>query len=404
MKKFRFQIQDCAKAAIVMLVFSAALSRAMFNIALFLLVISCISSSDIRQRFVLAFQHTITKVSFALFLFILIGSFYSPAPPELIFRQIRTYALFFLIPVFIATIHEKIWQKRALWGFISSIVLILLLTYTDIWIEVPGSSSRGLGLGKDHSIFSDHVVQSILSVFFIALCSYMSQNSGQRGEKIIWTTGAVLSVFAITFLLSSRTGFILLGCVSVMFIYQRFKGKYFLLYGGCFTLLFVCFIMISPLALSRVNMGIFELKNISEFNNQSSFSLRFATSMAAWDMFTQQPIFGRGTGSYAYLAANYFKDCTWLCVHPHNQYLFFMAENGLVGLLIYFSVLISIIKMTTKVKCNLRHLVHCFSLILIVNSFINAPFWFNREAYFFYTMTALLATMMISSSESSDEA
>ncbi len=404
MKKFHFQIQDCAKAAIVLLVFSAPLSRALFNIALLFLAVSCITSSDIRQRFERAFQYTITRVSFALFILILIGSLYSPASTELIFRQIRTYALFLLIPVFISVLHEKIWQQRALRAFIVSMGLILLLTYADVWIEIPGSSSQGLGLGKDHSIFSDHVVQSIVSTFFIAICSYQENQSVTQREKIMWLSAAIVSVLSIAFLLASRTGFILLGCVVALLICQRFKGRFLLIAGACLLLVFTIFITTSPLALSRLSLAISELNSITEFNNQSSFSLRYGTWVAGWDMFTQQPIFGRGTGSYAFLAESYFKDCTWLCVHPHNQYLFFMIENGLIGLLLYCGVLVSFLQMASKANLQLGQLAYCFAVILIINSLINAPFWFNREAYFFYTMIALLIAMMASSRHSDKQA
>jgi O-antigen ligase len=404
MNTLKLHTHSFAASAAVLLIFAAPLSRALFNTTLFLLVISCLLSPDIRKRSIEAFRYPVTKISFALLIFIFIGGLYSSAPSEFVFRQFRTYSLFLLIPVFIAVLCDRTWQKRALWAFISSMILILVLTFADVWIDIPGSSSKGLGLGKDHSIFSDYVVQSIVSAFFIAVCNHQARNSTINREKFAWLGVATLSALSVIFLLPSRTGLILLGCVLTLIVYQRFTGKYLFMASAFLLLLSTFFISQSPLALDRLNLAIYELKNIADMNNQLSFSLRFGTWIAAWDMFIQQPIFGRGTGSYAFLAASYFKDCTFLCVHPHNQYLFFLVENGLMGFSIYCAFLISLLIMASRSHLSLRHLAYCFLAILIINSFINVPFWFNREAYFFYTMTALLVAMMASSSASSTKA
>jgi O-antigen ligase len=391
-----FRTDEIAKSAAVLLVFSAPLSRALFNTTLFLLLVSCLLSSAMRREFCLALQHTIGKLSAALFLLVLLGSLYSPAPTENVLRQVKTYGLFILIPVFIAVLKEKAWQNRALWSFIASLTLILVLTYIDVWVEIPGSSTKGLGLSVDHSIFSDYVVQSIVSVFFIAVCSYQARDSNTPTGKLRWFSLALMSALSIVFLLSSRTGFILLACVVVLIICQNFKGKSLVLIAGILVLLLAAALAISPLALSRLSLAIADFQNITDANNQLSFGTRFATAKAAWDMFLEQPLFGYGTGAYQYLAPNYFKGCTWECVHPHNQYLFFMAEHGLFGVFVYLCFLYALFLLALKADTRLRQLVYCFLLILVIDSFLNAPFWFNREAYFFYTMTGLLSAMMIS--------
>jgi O-antigen ligase len=402
MTKLSFRTEDGAKAAAALIVFAAPLSRALFNFSLLLLVVFSLCSPAIRRRFRAALSHTLSKAVLALFGLIALGSLYSPAPHEFIARQLKTYSLFALVPLFMAVLHEKVWQTRTMLAFVGSMGLIVALTYLDVWINIPGSSSDALGLGVDHSIFSDYVVQSIISAFFVALCFYQVRLTGQRSHWARWLLAAAVAAGSITFLLASRTGFILLVLVSAVIVLQTLKGKHVFIAGGTLLALGVALIASSPLALSRLTLAIFELQNITNVDAQSSFSLRLATWVAGWDMFVQQPFIGRGTGSYAYLAASYFKDCTWLCVHPHNQYLFFMIENGLVGLLFYCGVLIALLRMAFIVEPPLRHLVYSFFAILVVNSFFNAPFWFNREAYFFYTMMALLAAMMMTSSADRD--
>lgn len=391
------RLQQAAKLSILLLIFVAPISRALFNSALLLLFVFSILSTHIRSGLYRSLEHSVVKVALALLAFIFVGGLYSPVPHEFISRQLKTYSLFLLFPFFIAVLDDEQWQKRAMMAFAASLTMIVFLTFLDVWVNIPKSSSPGLGLGKDHSIFSDYVVQSIISIFFVGVCFYFIDLSASQKSKFFWLMLVGASAFSIIFLLSSRTGFILLFCVFALIAYQRLTGKY-LIWGGMIGLLaLIALIWMSPIAMSRINLAIYELKTIQDINVNLSFNLRFGTWLAAWDMFIQQPIFGRGTGSYAFLATNYFKDCTWLCVHPHNQYLFFMVENGMIGMMLYLVLIFFFIKMAANSQRALKYLVHIFALILIINSFVNAPFWFNREAYFSYTMMALLIAMMATS-------
>jgi O-antigen ligase len=391
------RLHQAAKLSVLLLIFVAPISRGLFNSALLLVLLFSVLSTQIRSSLYQTLEHTVVKVALVLLAFIFIGGLYSPAPKEFIFRQLKTYGLFLLFPFFIAILDDKKWQKRAMLAFASSLILIVFLTYLDVWVNIPKSSSPGLGLGNDHSIFSDYVVQSIISIFFVGVCLYLFDQSTSQRSKIFWLVLVGASIFSVIFLLSSRTGFILLFCVFALIAYQRLSGKY-LIWGGVLGLLIlVALIWMSPIAMSRINLAIYEFKTIQDIKANFSFSLRFGTWLAAWDMFIQQPVFGRGTGSYAFLASNYFKDCTWLCVHPHNQYLFFMVENGLIGMMLYLALIFFFIRMAVNSEPALKYLVHIFALILIINSLLNAPFWFNREAYFSYTMMALLIAMMATS-------
>jgi O-antigen ligase len=67
---------------------------------------------------------------------------------------------------------------------------------------------------------------------------------------------------------------------------------------------------------------------------------RLAVAKMAWDMFDESPIIGNGVGSVLAL------DVGELVEHPistHNQYLYFLADHGVLGLLIYPLLVLSIL-------------------------------------------------------------
>ncbi|MFN3493697.1 MAG: O-antigen ligase family protein, partial [Hydrogenophaga sp.] len=67
----------------------------------------------------------------------------------------------------------------------------------------------------------------------------------------------------------------------------------------------------------------------------------------AVEQIQQRPWLGAGTGSYPVLAAQHFDSpdmCATICPHPHNQFLFFLFELGLMGLAVFAWLILSIVR------------------------------------------------------------
>jgi O-antigen ligase len=78
------------------------------------------------------------------------------------------------------------------------------------------------------------------------------------------------------------------------------------------------------------------------------------------------------------------------CIHPHNQYLFFMVDHGLPGLLLYLWVLGCLAALVWRSHGAQRALVTGFLAVLFVDGFINGPFWVTTERHLFATVLPLL--------------
>ena len=125
----------------------------------------------------------------------------------------------------------------------------------------------------------------------------------------------------------------------------------------------------------------------------SSIGARLDMWNNAWGMFLDSPWIGHGPGGYRVLSTAIYSigaQCSVSCIHPHNQYLFFMVDHGLPGLLMYLWVLGCLAALLWRSHGAQRALVTGFLAVLFVDGFINGPFWVTTERHLFATVLPLL--------------
>jgi len=111
----------------------------------------------------------------------------------------------------------------------------------------------------------------------------------------------------------------------------------------------------------------------------TSSSLRYEIWQTALNMFYDSPLIGTGLGSYSQNLANEGY-ATWVInntTHPHNDLLELAVEVGLIGLVIFTTVAISLIIGIFKIIKNTSSDVNFFYFLLfvaLVGSFINMQF------------------------------
>jgi O-antigen ligase len=145
----------------------------------------------------------------------------------------------------------------------------------------------------------------------------------------------------------------------------------------------------SPLIRERIWLGYSEVVNYEPFK-MTSLGARIDMWKFALSGIVEQPLLGNGSGTYHHLAAEHFGHCTWVCTHPHNQYLYFQFEYGLLGLM-GFLWLLWRIGLTAHQSTHVeRSILWAFLAIMAVDSLFNVPFWWRGQSYFTYAMLGLL--------------
>jgi O-antigen ligase len=105
---------------------------------------------------------------------------------------------------------------------------------------------------------------------------------------------------------------------------------------------------VSPLARDRIALAVDEWRNASTQTYKTSMGMRAVMYENTLAVVHGQPWLGTGTGGFGQAYAEVVKDkytgTDWRAettVDPHSQYLFFLAEQGIVGLMAFLAFIIA---------------------------------------------------------------
>lgn len=386
-----------ARWAAVGLVASALMSRALFNLSALVLLVGLVLSGHYATRWAQIRQHPLTLPIALLIGLIVFGASYSPASPAQVIDHWERYSKFALVLLMIPLLSEERWRQRAWMGFVLAGLLTLASTYANIWWDVPWSRTQGQGWGVDHSVFANHIAQGLVMTFFCAYCLVSALHTRQRGLKAAWLVIAVLAAVSVTHLSIGRTGMAALGFVVTLVLLYELPAKWRWI-GVAGAVVVIALLMASSSVLRmRFESVIQEIQAYQNTVDYTSSGARLHMWQVSWDLWWQSPLWGHGTGSYHDLAKAAFADATMCdigCFHPHNQWLFFAVDYGLLGV----AALGFLLWRLARIGCHPRHresgLVVAYLATILVDSMVHGPLWIHMEAYFFFSMLALIGARM----------
>lgn len=384
-----------ARCSVLLMLYGIAASMAIASIGTVLTLIFWILSFDWLRPWPRLLKLPAFWPLILIPLLIVVGSINSVAPLEYAYRYFGVYSRFLIMLIIIAVIDDKRWQRICWISFLIGVAVTLISTYLSVFFTLPWSKSQELGLGVNHSIFYDYIAQGIMTSFFAVVALTLTITENSIKNKIIWLLILIISIFSITHLLIGRTGQIV--CAAALFVVinlalPRKKAFYF-------STIFIAFISIliwtSPVISERFRLLVYEINLYQQGVEMTSIGARLSMWKESLLLFWDQPLFGHGTGSYRFLTESIFTDpvmCKISCVHPHNQFLFFGVEHGIIGVFLYGWLLLSIFRIANAVDLRNKLILYGLLAIISIDSFINSPFWISSERNFYITILALCMT------------
>jgi putative inorganic carbon (hco3(-)) transporter len=251
--------------------------------------------------------------------------------------------------------------------------------------------------------YYDHTIYGACLVFFIPFIIYFFYFAANRKEKLAY--GLLLSVFGLATLLSySRAAWISLMTAFALSVLIKLKIKFKYVFVAAllvFSIGLLNFKSISKVLnesqeISHSNDVSKHLKSISNINTDASNKERINRWKCALRMFSDKPLLGFGPGTYQFYYGQYQRrdDMTRISTydgtkgHAHSEYLNYLSETGLPGLLIFISLIgvvgvksIGIYQGTTTAET--KNLVLCTIAALttyFVHAFFNGFLEFDKMA------------------------
>lgn len=391
-------IQPAARASLALVFFAFPVSVALANVGLLLTLVfwllGCIwgtSLRDTRQ----ALSNPLAAPALALFAWIVVAILWSPADSAQIGAALQKYAKFLFVPVFIGLLADPATRRRCFQAFTLAMLFTLAVTWLNVWFDFSWTRTHNQGFGVDHTVFKDYIAQGIMMSFFTAMAMHQTLRARTRTYALLAVGVAVLSVGSVLFLSAGRTGYLaVLASLMVFGVFAaRCQPRRRAIAAVVVAAVIAAVFGTSSQLSSRTAQAWEEARSSSITAPVTSAGARVEMALFALQGSMEKPLQGHGTAAYPVLAPGHFTDPIWcsvVCVHPHNQFLFFLFEQGLVGLALFLWFVWSIARQAWREGTSRRALMLAFLAILLVSNMTHSSFWLSTENHFFILMSALL--------------
>ena len=327
-----------------------------------------------------------------LYAMVLLGALYTSAPAADIKLHLSKYSKLLLVPVLLPLLIEQPWRQRCMDAYMVAMGGVLLSVYGNVFWQLPWSSTQNQGWGVDHTVVGDYITQNIMMVFFTLVAITRAQASLIPRVRWFWWLCALLASLAVTQLSNGRTGYVLLLVAIAIYIFTALQGQRRWLTLGALVSAVTIAVLSSPAARARIEAGIFQASH-SDSLKTTSVGGRITFWKNTLQLALEKPLEGWGTGSYHTVWCQRVTAEGWCQYggwHPHNQYLFFWMENGLLALLLFTLLVFAPAWASKHAARKDLPLLWSFTGIFAINSLVNSPLFSGRESLFFILMLILL--------------
>lgn len=335
----------------------------------------------------------------ALFALVVFGSFYSVSSwDSALGINFNKYLKIIFGVLFLTVFLNEKYRELSFKAFFVGVFFVLLCTYLNIFFDLPWSLTKNRGWGVDHTVFGNYITQNIMMSFFVLQSFFYFGRAKKNFEKIFFLAVAVAAIASVIYLSNGRTGyFVLFGGAFVYFVFVL--PKRWMLAGVSIILLAGVFAFgTSDRIQERFDLAqqetqlLFEQHARGEVPTFSSIGARWYMWMKSIELIKERPLTGWGLGSHGVKWCEKAPEPVWCQVGdttPHNQFLFFGVELGILGIVAFCSLL-GVLCWAAFYGEEYKALMMGFVAIFFCDSLVNASLWNAREYNFFIIMMCLL--------------
>lgn len=207
-------------------------------------------------------------------------------------------------------------------------------------------------------------------------------------------------IVSLYFTYSYSSWLALFSSVPIVFLPQISKNKRLLAAAGLTLVLAIAIFLQS---------GTQKFSNLLHVSQRSSIASRVIIWTSAGLMIHNHPIFGIGPGNFQNIYLGYQKYfppyLEWAVPEPHNIFLAFWLQTGLLGLFGFILLLVNLFQILKKVLRNeksagMSALLLSFFVYVIINGLFDTPYWKNDLSFLFWIFVFL--TLSLTKIESSN--
>ena len=390
------------QAIFVGIIAFAIISPPLANLLEAILIIGCFFNRSVIEALVKYTQSVDFKIHASFIVFLLIGFLYPLVETKTYSNNIISWRKFLLLPIGYILFTNSQYIKDKAFKFIFYFIValtILAMIY----------KSQLLFFFNENTI-KFHIGSSSSEGMFVSVALAIGLWSFTQKEPVLGLTRlplALLTLYLMAYIVmftSGRSGYIAMFIVltSMSLIYIKNLKKIIAWKFGLglivVSTITVTLLSVSKTSSDRINLAITEFKQ-SEQNSTKNIYTSVGQRLIFWkntiDMLPQYFVFGVGTGGFQAAYTKQVLDKTGLDAlitqDPHNQYLKILIEQGIIGLLLYLSMIVRVLIQSNKDASKFV----LFSTVLyiwLITSLFNAHFSTFMEGTFIWAWMGLMGS------------
>lgn len=380
-------------------------SNALFRIGLWGMSICLVGSLSWVKYGQVALKHPITVTSIALFSWIAIGALYSNASSDLIFHDISHYRkLLATAPLIVICNSNKrrILIFLSLFSGVATLMTPTILDFIGIhqFFGVPLSriANESYRAGNNETprnliYWKNHIVHGYFVCLLLAAAIIASLTRVKY--KFFYILVVVFCLCDLLLLIQGRTALICAAIIipfTLLSIIESKKIKIFIIF------LFTLIILLTTL-IPGIQQRLKSIKTeVQIYSNEKSNATSAGIRIHYWDisrkLFKKYPIIGTGPGGFrSELIANNDPLLSQNHFHAHNEFIVMSSQAGIIGLLIFMTLIYHVIKSSKSSKYKgINYFGASFLMIFIINAMTDASLFNDLEGWSFVIIAAAIAS------------
>ena len=333
MKPFQQQVSQVSSWLLIFLAFSLSISTSAITITAILVLVCWLLEGEFLEKWREIIASPICIAVFVYLGVLLVGLCWTDDLPAGL-AAIRKQWKIWLLPVFLTTIR---WERR--WWYVAAYIagvtvtmLLIDFAWLDLFHYVGVTSFQNLNIISNNIVYTPMLA---LAIYILLHQLLWGEMKGSQRWLMLVLAGLMIFTLFITIGRVGHIVFFMLMTLLLLQYFQRNMLKGVLLVLVLLPLVFTAAYRFSPIFQARVDLVRHEIMTFDK-NQDTSVGQRLIFWQNSWRIIKESPWLGVGTGGFvsAYAQVHQKWSPAMPCTDdPHNQYIFAVVQQGVLGLL-----------------------------------------------------------------------
>lgn len=308
------------------------------SIAMTSTLIFALLSNEVRNHIKLSIKEPFVKISLFIYGLFLLGILWTQAPTKDILHMLLKVDIFLITPIIFAIFYQTCYKLSLYRGFALGVMVAVCLSIVSYLFKLNFFTEDGMRFmlnGKLQHLFYGHTYQNYFAgLLSTGLLSIILTQKLATFKRSMYVIAIFFCTFDIFFVIHGRGGQILY-ILMVLLLLLQWHRRIGLIVSLVIVLVIVpLFVYFSPTVKHGIKMYKSDLSLYQKGDVNTSMGGRWEFHKYSWKIIKDAPLLGHGTGSFNTQYKN--ETDKTITTNPHNDYLWFGVELGIVGVLALF--------------------------------------------------------------------